>query len=352
MPKLAKRLIRYAFLGALLGGFWLIAHADDHNTDFSMSPTGSISSVCPPLPVQSYVFAVYTGTWANRGTQLHVQGSTACAGYAGVNPVSYTTGDGQYTFGFGAGSENYYQDFIISNGNIILTPTHIIPPYQPYNGNVSTSTAVAFTYSYYFNDVQSYGLIDKAAIELGDQSAGQSPIKFGSVSINASGQSTFSYATNLIAGHLYLWRPILYSSSGSTTPVAGDWYSLNVVYPAGSSTPFLGATVGTSTLVDSTNLLSFLNVPNLLNTKFPFAYIGQVSDVVFAAINSSSTKPIGQWNYTLDFGGATTTVAFFSTSTITYFLPPSLLNPLVALLKATYYVAFAFYAFRRLQGIV
>jgi len=140
----------------------------------------------------------------------------------------------------------------------------------------------------------------------------------------------------------------MYSITDEGTPIYGDYYSLDVVTRAGSSTPFLSATVGTSTLPDALNLLSFLNVPNLLQTKIPFAYIFQIYDGITTGISSSTaaTIPSGNFIWT-GINGATTTIDFFSTTTIGYYFSPTLINKWRALELTILYIIFGYALYLR-----
>jgi len=81
---------------------------------------------------------------------------------------------------------------------------------------------VYFSASYFFNDTTSFAL-NKVAFDIADMTTGSGAVRFGVTDIDASGQDSFSSTITLTAGHLYLWRPVMYSTTSSTTPVAGDF---------------------------------------------------------------------------------------------------------------------------------
>jgi len=268
---------------------------------------------------------------------------------------AFASGDGDYYLvapACGTITDDYYIHFTRSGGAwagpLADTPTYIIAPYTPANGSLAASTSVSFSYDYFFNSAESFGLLDSVAIDIVDTSAGPNPVRLGTQTISATGFSTFNHTATLIQGHFYLWWPVIFSSTGASAPVKGNIYSLDVVTPSGSSTPFLGATVGTSTLPDTMNLLSFLNVPNLLQTKIPFAYIFQIADGIKVGMSSSTaaTIPTGTFTYR-GVTGATTTIDMFSTTTIGYYLNPTLIGLWRNFELAILYVTFGYALYRR-----
>jgi len=113
---------------------------------------------------------------------------------------------------------------------------------------------------------------------------------------------------------------------------------------------FTDATVGTSTLLDTTNFLSFLNVPQLLKTKVPFSYIFQIGDAIDAGLSSSTALeiPSGTFEVELPLGthGTTTLeVDMFSTTTITYFLNDTAISSLRGLMAAITYIGMGMFIF-------
>jgi len=252
-------------------------------------------------------------------------------------PYSYNAGEAGHIYTLNSSFNTVAQSRWYDAGGIAPADvsTRIISPYTPAIGSTAASTTVGFSFPYYFNCTTSYGVYDSLIVDIKDLTNGDTISDVLPQAINICGQSTFyGTTTGLIAGHLYFWRPRMFSEATSTA-ILGDYYSLNVLYPSASSTPFVGATVGTSTLVDSTQLLSFLNVPNLLATRVPFAYIVQIRDLFYYAITSSSTATIPSGAVSIKFGSsATTTLDLFSTSTVTYFLTPSRVSLLRGLMVA------------------
>jgi len=91
-----------------------------------------------------------------------------------------------------------------------------------------------------------------------------------------------------------------------------------------TSTVYVDSNFGSSTLPDATKLITFLNVPYLLQTKVPFAYIFQIKDGLFGGLQSSSSTalPAGIFTWKIS-NSATNTTDMFSTTTISRYLTPT-----------------------------
>ncbi len=152
--------------------------------------------------------------------------------------------------------------------------------------------------------------------------------------------------------------PALLTSTTTVTVAT----SSTVVAGGINNNPFTGANFGNNSLPTSTDMLSFVNVPNLLATKVPFAYIFQVSTVIYNAVNGSTSAaaiPSGSFKvkFPVKFGitgvaTATTTITIdmFSTSTIGYFLTPSYVGLLRGLMVAVTYFLTAWYLFHEARN--
>jgi len=231
------------------------------------------------------------------------------------------------------------------------TSTRIIPPYTPSTGSTAASTTVGFSFDYYFNCTTSFGVYDSATVAIRDLTTGSEVVDIFPQSVNICGQGSYVGTTTLTAGHLYLWNPKLYSSATSSATVLGEFYSLEVLYASASSTPFTGATVGTSTLLSTTNLLSFLNVPQLLQTKVPFGYFFQIRDAILEGAGASSTTAIPSGLISYKIGqNATTTIDMFSTSTIAYYVTPGIASTFRGLMVIFLYIEFAYFMYHRARS--
>lgn len=273
-------------------------------------------------------------------------------------PISCTINSGDLiTISENGSGTSGYNKFLVNSSNQIafelydVSPslfiqnlnTHFISPYSPSNGTTTGSVVVPFSASYFFDDTSSYGILDTVAFDLVDLTKGTPAFRFGQTTISSSGYANFSSSQTLIAGDQYLWHPVMYSSTGSSTSaVSGEYYSLEVLYSSASSTPFIGATVGTSTLPSVTNLLSFLNVPVLLQTKVPFAYIFQISAGIQAGLTSSSTTAIPSSLFFWSGINGSSTIDMFSTTTIGYYISPALMSLWRAFLLVVLTVEFGY----------
>lgn len=121
-------------------------------------------------------------------------------------------------------------------------------------------------------------------------------------------------------------------------------YSDTIVFILGSESTipdqgFSSSTFATSTALDSGNLLSYVNVPQLLLTKAPFGYFFQIYGIVTNAVNNPpEASNFGVGDFDINLNGATTIIVMFSTSTVAHFLTPSIISPIRALLVAITYI--------------
>lgn len=219
---------------------------------------------------------------------------------------------------------------------------YFVEPYSPANGSYTSQATTTFSAQYETADNTSYDTLDFQIIDL--TNASSSPVTFPTV-VDQSGAITETNQISLTAGDSYLWRPIAYSSTNGNLPrINGNWYS----YTASSSAELslntaYNATLGTSTLPSTTNFLTFLNVPYLLQTKVPFAYIFQIAGGIVQGIESTSSSalPSGAFVWS-GIGTGTTTTDFFSTSTVEYYLSPTLISAWRAFLLVVLTIDFGY----------
>lgn len=291
--------------------------------------------------------------------------STMCSVVA-----SYGLDNFDFAFGSGANTGTFYfwwydtfnsklgytqVDYIKSGtsttptGENFLGTSRIIAYNSP-TYNVSTSTSVLFDFDYYNSG---YEVFDKAGVEIRDLTAQfqYAPIE---EDVNLVGFADYSQYYTLIAGHAHLWRPYLKNSASSSVPTLyGNWVGIvDVVTASASSTPYLAS----STTATSTAFFDFLNVPYLLQTKVPFAYFYQVSNLL---TNLSSTTATSTGSVTYDFGeyasgtvlSSLGEVTLFSTSTVTQLIPSWILALFRALIVAILYVSAGMYLFHDVRNI-
>lgn len=159
------------------------------------------------------------------------------------------------------------------------------------------------------------------------------------------GQYTYQ-ATTTFTGELQQWQDSVPTTLVSTsTSYVGTSTQITVGVGIGTWN-----TLGTTTLPDTTNLLSFLNVPYLLATKVPFGYFFEAKDAIVQGVTGSSTSSVPSGTFTVrNIGGPgrDLTVDMFSTSTVGYFLSQSNINLLRGLMVTILLAEFVYLLYRR-----
>jgi len=169
----------------------------------------------------------------------------------------------------------------------------------------------------------------------GCSSVGVCATDFG-LEYNRSYVGPYYVRAGLLAGAEYP----LGNSQNQLPQVLPEWL---VNQNIGTTSSYVNSNVGSSSLPTVTNFLSFLNVANLLQTKKPFAYIFQVSSLIYLGVSSTtlaSTIPSGSFDVEFPGGGTSTTtlhIDMFSTTTISYFLTPSIVSLIKLLMIAVTY---------------
>jgi len=258
-------------------------------------------------------------------------------GIGGVGACSFTSTDsytyvimiegGGGTTAFKGNSTPLPYAYVASDSNPPPSGTignRWIDPYVPFTGSYGTSSPTFFSANYFYDCLAAY---DSVQFQFNDLTDSSQNFFTPRVAINACGQSTLTANVFASSTHQYLWRPLMYSTGSSTSPLYGNWYRFLATSTPNFTpfSPYLQSTVGTSTIASSTDFLSFLNVPALLQTKAPFAYIFQISDGFFSGLNSSSTNSIPSGNFIWhNTVGGTSTIDFFSQSTIETYLSPTI----------------------------
>lgn len=230
--------------------------------------------------------------------------------------------------------------------------TRFITPYIPNNGVISGSTNVNFNVDYFYND-SANPYLNVVGIDLKDVTTGfqYAPIESP---ILASGGGEYDHNYILTAGHYHLWRPYMRSTSNQEDTIYGSWYSLDVVTPSASSTYFIDPITGEPINATSSSFFDFLNVPQLLQTRVPFAYIYQVGSLLLTLDDIQATSaPI----FMLPLGMASTTlpgvsdIEFFSVDTITDLMPSSFVTLARLLMSAITIVGCAMLLFSETKRI-
>jgi len=223
----------------------------------------------------------------------------------------------------------------------------------------TSSTLVNFAFTY--NNANTY---DFSGVALTDTTVGQQ-IAFTERSITSSGAGSFSAPATLVSGHWYTTQPYI-RDSGSGQFLYGPWVVLNVLggfNNLNSNSPALNQvddSNASSTLQNS--IFGMFNVPQLLQTKFPFSFIfglalNYESLTTTDATSSASSFPVVELDYGTLAGISTSTrnalparVVLLSTTTVSTFLPDPIRNTFRLLAAASVWLSFAYALYYRLTS--
>lgn len=227
----------------------------------------------------------------------------------------------------------------------------------PPDGSFGATSTVTFSDDFYLNCAFDYGSYDTMSIDIRDVSSSNFVLSPPSQPVSVCGLQHMQVSMVLPANQQYIWRPVAYSSTGTSTngslvePLYGSWTSLNT---SATLQMTLGTAVGANTgnaSVSTSSLLSFLNVPYLLQTKMPFGYFFEAKDAILAGLNGTSTYTAPPSEISIRIGQSTTTFDAFSTTTIAKFLPPSLVSPLRLILLYLLYAEFVYVMYHRAKSL-
>lgn len=222
---------------------------------------------------------------------------------------------------------------IALNGN-----TRIIEKITPTDGQVTSSSAVTLSYTYFFNS-SDFGTYEQACVELTNATISQSLNALCS-SIGASGQSTFSTTTVLTQGQQYTWRPFLTASTTSVGRIyaPAGWFSVVSAPVNQSIVPPTNATSTSALQSWFTGVqASILGVP-------PWSYWVQIRRIMLTSaeqLTATSTVP----SFTFPIGTASSSIHFnqslFDKTAMNAFIPESAWAPAKALEAGVLWVLFA-----------
>lgn len=198
---------------------------------------------------------------------------------------------------------------------------HFINITNPIGNLGATSTSYNFTVNIpinfsYFTNEETWG-----SMRIFNINTNQTEQGLTIYTNTATGTINYNATTTLQQGSTTKnYRLDIYINGATSTIATSTTFSIlgNTGYKPNDFN-FIDSTIGTTTLPDATNFLSFLNVPELLKTKIPFGYIYQINGIIQNAIASSTNTNIGTLSYTIKIGNATSTYSIFSSSTIKYF---------------------------------
>lgn len=237
----------------------------------------------------------------------------------------------------------------------LASSSRIISQITPANGATAANVSVQFVFSWYNTGLEGY---DVAQTEINDLTQGfqYTPIQ-SNAALSGTGQTTQIYT--LVANHLHTWRACLLNSVTAQKTCSG-FYSLNVVGPSASSSipvlPEVNETNATSTAQGG--IFAFLNVPQLLQSKYPFSWFFDIADL-YQQLQASSTEDVTavELSYSsLDISSTTKNAlpsswVVFSTSTITQFIPTPVLDAWRLLMTAVIWMSVVAYLYRAISKL-
>jgi len=291
----------------------------------------------PILPTRYYFFSLISG----GGT-----GNVALIGTSTPNQCAIGCAD------VGSGTLSPINPYLVLVGNDYLssvsaTSSRILQQVLPQNGTTTSSTSVLFQYSWYNNPAD--GDFDKVQVEITDATIAYQYMPLQSDILLSGYATTTQTYLGLNAGHLHIWRACMYNTE-TTEKRCGPFYSFNVISASAPQTliPVPDVNEGNATSSLSQALSDFINVPNLLATRYPFSLFYNVANLL-VSLQASSTQDVS--DVVLDYGSldiATATknilpaqFTVFGTSTISHFVPQPVIDAWRLLMASVLWMSFA-----------
>jgi len=223
------------------------------------------------------------------------------------------------------------------------TSTRITSIISPVNNTTLPTTLATFSFRFWNGEP----VYDRYGFELRDITGNFQYISKES-SILASGFSTVSTTTSVTANHFHMWRAYLKDTSTGSY-IYSNWNSFEVVGSSASSSPLLS---GNDYATSTNGFLEFLNVPELLKTKAPFAYLPlmwntltQTSGIATSTVATSTMSFVMASSTSFQ---QTITIDFFSETVFRRFLSQDLINLLRGLLATLIYAGTLWYIYHDL----
>jgi len=235
------------------------------------------------------------------------------------------------------------------------TMSRILQQVTPANGATAPTTEVTFQFSWFNSGLELYSV---AQTEISDATSGFQYVPLQSnAAVSGNGTTTQTY--ELEANHLHLWRGCLLNPDTNEKTCSG-YFSLNVVGPSASSSfpllPEVDENNATSTAQGG--IFAFLNVPQLMQTRYPFSYFYAIGGL-YRELQATSTDAVAA--VVLDYENlaiSTTTKSalpssweVFGTSTVTQYIPTPVLAAWRVLMSSVIWMGFAFFMYRRITGL-
>jgi len=239
-------------------------------------------------------------------------------------------------------------------GSGINTGTAITSLNSPSDGQVTPSTAVTFSFTY-FNYADDGYLT--SGISLVDVTAGQSLVGATS-SIIVSGTYTQNFTKFLTAGHQYKWSAYLQKQNGQRlTSLTRTFYAASTPSFSSSTASLVPIDQITDSNASSTiqNLLNNVNIFSLLADRVPFAYIFLIVDQIGNNLNWPATSDYAAVTLSIPLSTSTaqkavfvpTSFVIFSTTTIRQYIPDVIFNSIYLLMQGAIWVSLMFVLWRR-----
>jgi len=281
---------------------------------------------------------------------------------SGYYALAAASGDGVYRIQVGVAIANWgdfsygdYVQFVVGNGQVISDTSRIVNVIEPRNGTTTPSTSVSFKYDIFTATSSPYS---QTCAVITDINTLVQTETCGSLLF--SGATSISLSKTLTSGHAYTWYADLRATSTALRVQSAN-YTFYVVSKTGFEFEDIDGLESpldlhtSSTSASSTSFIDYVNIPKLLRTKIPFAYIYQFGTLLlhlddipaaqntalrltFVASAASSTLPAGLYS-------SLSNVEMFSTTTATKLIPSSVLSVLYLLQVAVIWVGVAFTCF-------
>lgn len=282
----------------------------------------------------NYVKAAWTVNGSNTEIRLTIENTTSNLYVASsTTPTKFGTNAINVT-----ANRNFIDDLYIATNGDEIPISAITNINAPVDSLVYAFNPVPIDIDYNQLDTYNFMVFDVENTTLG-QNVFVPPANLPEIQ-----NEDLNYTGSFVAGlqGTYTFRARLYDSINN---IYTDWSEL-VEFAVGSTSTVpiddwgvSSSTFATSTAVDSGNLLSYVNVPQLLATKAPFAYFFQAYGIISNAISNPATaSTFGSGSFEVVINNATTTVDMFSTSTVSYFLTPQVISPIREILVAIVYL--------------
>jgi len=352
------------------GGIWEFSNDTATATSTTCGSTAAFVGLGAPSLANAKATSTNLITWGNAPAQdqdflfSSVQLLPECYYWVGflrlsggglllhgiTDPTGYPNG---VLAGGGAMKAAYFVVEGVSND--FQTTSRILEQVSPSNGATSPGAAVDFEYTWRNTGFEGY---DTSQLEINDITSGfQYTPSMEPLLVTGNGDTTFSRL--LEENHLHTWRACLVNSELGTRTCSG-YFSLNVVgASASSSFPVIPSVDGDNATTSAQGgIFAFLNVPQLLQSKYPFSWFFDIAEL-YQQLQASSTEDVATVSLdysTLDISTTTKNVlpstwTVFGTSTITAFIPEPVLDAWRLLMTAVIWMSVVAYLYRSISKL-